>query len=75
MLKYYRAAGVHAARSLRQSAIFLNLHFLNKPELSFSIRDPGTFDAATGDLISEQGISRVTDLVQSLVAWTHRLQQ
>ncbi|KAK9806565.1 hypothetical protein WJX73_001896 [Symbiochloris irregularis] len=62
-------------RVLRLSGIFLNLHFINKPETQFAIRDPGLFDWSTGDLLTEEGNQRVADTVTALVAWTKRLQQ
>ena len=46
-------AGIQSARVLRLSGIFLNLHFINKPEVSFGIRD-GVFDAKTGDVVEKR---------------------
>lgn len=67
--------GIQSNRVLRLSGIFLNLHFINKPEVSFSIGDPANFNRETGELISEQGIERVRQLIDSLAIWTRRLQQ
>ena len=69
------AAGVQSTRVLRLSAIFLNLHFINKPELSISFKDPGHFERETGALVSEDDKKRLQQVVDSLVNWTRRIQQ
>ena len=73
-IAWIHGAGIQARNVLRQSGIFLNLHFLNKPEVSFAIGDPSNFDKETGELISEKGIERMQELLESLAQWTRRLQ-
>jgi chromate reductase len=56
---------------LRQIGIFLNLHFVNKPEVM--IANAGTRFDAEGRLTDEATRGFVRDLVVSLAAWTRRL--
>lgn len=46
------AKGVRSQHHLRQVGVFLDLHFLNKPEIMFSAFD-GTFDS-DGKLVNEE---------------------
>ncbi|PLX87198.1 MAG: NAD(P)H-dependent oxidoreductase [Desulfuromonas sp.] len=66
--------GMGSARSqyhLRQVAVFLNLHLLNKPELFCSAFD-GSFDEH-GDLINEKIQAQVVTQLQALQDWVLRL--
>jgi chromate reductase len=56
---------------LRQSGIFLNMHFVNKPEVMIATA-ASKFDAE-GRLTDETTRGFVRDLLASLAAWTRRL--
>mgnify|MGYP002775696580 CR=1 FL=1 len=58
---------------LRQSGVFLDLHFLNKPELFVrSFEPPMKFDS-DGNLVHEDTRERIKALLLALRAWTLRL--
>lgn len=66
--------GVGTARSqyhLRQVAVFLNLHLLNKPEVLSSAFD-GSYDE-DGNLVSEKVQGLVVAQLEALAAWHKRL--
>lgn len=66
--------GVGTARSqyhLRQVAVFLNLHLLNKPEL-FSSAFDGSYDA-DGNLVNEKLQQKVVEVLAALKEWKNRL--
>lgn len=68
---------LYAARAhyhLRQCAVYVNLHFLNKPELAILRFTPGSkwFDEH-GDLVDEYYIGRLKGVVDSLITWTERV--
>jgi len=56
---------------LRQTAVFLNMHPLNRPEVMVS-RAHERFDAS-GRLTDEEIRARVTSLLSALAEWTRRL--
>ena len=56
---------------LRQSGVFLNMHFVNKPEVMIGTA-ASKFDAE-GRLTDETTRGFVRDLLASLAAWTRRL--
>ncbi|XXG76849.1 hypothetical protein AAC387_Pa08g1124 [Persea americana] len=59
---------------LRQIGVFLDLHFINKPELCiFEFRPPQKFDS-DGNLIDPESKERLKQLLLSLQAFTLRLQ-
>jgi len=59
---------------LRQSAVYVNMFFLNKPELAVRIFEPPTkFDPATGDLVDEETRKRLVEVVAALVAWVKKM--
>ncbi|GJV69021.1 NADPH:quinone oxidoreductase [Tanacetum coccineum] len=60
---------------LRQIGVFLDLHFINKPEFVLNaFQPPAKFDA-DGNLIDPQAKERLKDVLLSLKAFTLRLQQ
>ena len=63
-----------AQYALRQSAVYVNLLFLCKPEVQLLAFQPGNFDMETGDVLSDDYKRRITELVAALAAWTRRLQ-
>ncbi|KAH7285405.1 hypothetical protein KP509_33G026700 [Ceratopteris richardii] len=59
---------------LRQTGVFLDLHFINKPELFVkAFESPAKFDA-DGNLIHEDTRERVKSLLLALQTWTRRIQ-
>ncbi|XP_047342064.1 NADPH:quinone oxidoreductase [Impatiens glandulifera] len=59
---------------LRQSGVFLDLHFINKPELSLNaFQPPAKFDDE-GNLIDEEAKLKLKQVLLSLKAHTLRLQ-
>jgi hypothetical protein len=66
--------GNRAAGHFRDTALFLNLHVLNKPEYSGRIfQNPSPFDLETGDLTNPFDIDLATKVLEGLVAWTARI--
>jgi chromate reductase, NAD(P)H dehydrogenase (quinone) len=69
------SAGVHgtarAQYHLRQIGIFLNMRFVNRPEVFIGAAHT-KFDAA-GNLTDEVAKGLIRDLMAELVAWTRRL--
>eukprot|EP00250_Pteridium_aquilinum_P004816 c15014_g1_i1 orf=223-891(-) len=59
---------------LRQTGVFLDLHFLNKPELFVRSFEPPTKFDAEGNLIHEDTRERIKALLIALQKWTLRLQ-
>ena len=66
--------GLRAQMHARDSLQYLDVHVLNKPELTLNIFD-GTkrFDAASGDLTDAPTQERVKAVVAALVAWAAQL--
>ncbi len=62
---------LRAQYHLRQIMIYLNGHFLNKPEVM--IREAASRFDATGELVDEATRSLIRELVANLAAWTRRL--
>jgi len=58
---------------LRQSMVFLNGHFLNKPEVMIATAQT-KFDA-DGNLTDETAKGLIRQLLENLAAWTRRLKQ
>jgi hypothetical protein len=66
--------GGRAAFHLRQIGVFLDLHFINKPELHVkAYDDPPKFDA-DGNLIHAETRERLRQVLLSLQAFALRLQ-
>jgi chromate reductase len=63
--------GVRAQYHLRQMTLFTNMHVLNKPEVMVG-KVADKFDEQ-GKLIDEHTKEKIEELLQSLVAWTERL--
>jgi len=58
---------------LRQVGVFVNLHFLNKPEVFVkSFEPPQKFDA-DGNLVDEATRAQLGTLSTALVEWTRRI--
>ena len=60
------AGTARAQLALRQSGVFLNLHFVQSPEVC-TPRLSGKFFAENGDLVDEKWIERVQNLVDRLI--------
>ncbi|KAJ9685348.1 hypothetical protein PVL29_017394 [Vitis rotundifolia] len=59
---------------LRQIGVYLDLHFINKPEFFLNaFQPPAKFDAE-GNLIDEDAKARIKEVILSLQAFTRRLQ-
>ncbi|XP_010922202.1 NADPH:quinone oxidoreductase [Elaeis guineensis] len=67
------AGGSRAQYHLRQVGVFLDLHFINKPELFIqAFQPPMKFDS-DGNLIDPETKERLKRVLLSLQAFTHRL--
>jgi chromate reductase, NAD(P)H dehydrogenase (quinone) len=67
--------GGRSSYHLRQVGVFLDIHFLNKPELFvFAFDDPDRFFDADGNLIHAETRERLGKVLLSLQAFTLRLQ-
>lgn len=67
------SGGSRAQYHLRQVGVFLNLHFINKPELFIqAFQPPKKFDN-DGNLIDPETKEKLKNLLLSLLAFTHRL--
>ncbi|RLN18324.1 putative NADPH:quinone oxidoreductase 1 [Panicum miliaceum] len=67
--------GGRSSYHLRQVGVFLDIHFLNKPELFvFAFDDPDRFFDADGNLIHAETRERLGQVLLSLQAFTLRLQ-
>lgn len=58
---------------LRQTFVFLNMHPLNSPEVMVPFA--GEKIDANGRVIDEKTREKIAELLESLVAWTRRLQK
>lgn len=66
--------GRRAQFHLRQIGVFLDLHFINKPEFYLNAhRPPGKFNA-DGDLVDSDTKEQLKEMLLSLQAFTLRLQ-
>jgi chromate reductase len=68
-----RLGTARAQYHLRQTAVFLNMHLLNKPEVMIS-GAAGAFDAS-GRLTDEATRKLIAELLVNLAAWTTRLKR
>ena len=59
---------------LRQIGVFLDLHFINKPEFFINAFQPPAKFNSDGDLIDEDAKNRLKEILLSLKAFTLRLQ-
>ncbi|KAJ7524319.1 hypothetical protein O6H91_17G001900 [Diphasiastrum complanatum] len=65
--------GGRSGYHLRQSGVFLDLHFLNKPELFVrAFEPPAKFDAG-GNLIDAATRERLKEVLIALQAWTKKI--
>jgi chromate reductase len=64
---------MRAQYHLRQVAVFLDMHVLNKPEVF--VRSAGEKVDATGTLTDEATRKVIGDQLLALAAWTRRLQR
>jgi len=68
------AGSSRAHYHLRQSGVFLNIHFLNKPELAVREFEPPTkFNFENGELVDEDTRTRLQGVVDALIAWVKRI--
>ncbi|TKY49676.1 NADPH:quinone oxidoreductase [Spatholobus suberectus] len=59
---------------LRQIGVFLDIHFINKPEFFLNAFQPPPKFNSDGDLIDEEAKNRLKEILLSLKAFTLRLQ-
>jgi len=59
---------------LRQVGVFLDLHFINKPELFVKAFEPPQKFDSEGNLIDDETKERLKQVLLSLQAFTYRLQ-
>ncbi|KAG1338368.1 NADPH:quinone oxidoreductase [Cocos nucifera] len=69
------SGGNRAQYHLRQVGVFLDLHFINKPELFIQAFQPPTKFDGYGNLIDPETKERLKCVLLSLQAFTHRLSQ
>lgn len=62
--------GIKAQYHLRQIGVFLNLHFLNQPEVVIS---SVTDKIKDGKIVDQKTLDKIGELLQALVVWTNRL--
>ena len=67
-----RLGTARAQYHLRQTGVFLDLHFINKPEVMISFAEK-VFDAS-GRLTDEAARKLIAELLVNLADWTRRLQ-
>lgn len=67
-----RLGTARAQYHLRQTGVFLDLHFINKPEVMISFAEK-VFDAS-GHLTDEAARKLIAELLVSLAEWTRRVQ-
>ena len=66
--------GQRSAAHFRDSALFLNLHVMNKPDLSARIyQSPSPFNLESGDLVDEDMRVNAGKVVDALIEWTNRI--
>lgn len=66
--------GQRAAAHFRDSALFLNLHVMNKPDLSARIyQSPSPFNLESGDLVDEDMRVNAGKVLDALIEWTNRI--
>jgi len=67
------AGAIRAHHSLRQSAVYVNIHFMNKPEVGIkAFEAPPKFDWTTGDLIDEETDKRLKEFGDAFIVWVRR---
>ena len=67
--------GARAQYHLRQIGIYLDVHFINKPEFHiFAFQQPPVFNFANGDLISDAIKGQLKEVLVSLYDFTLKLQ-
>lgn len=60
---------------LRQAAVWLDIHFLNKPTIQVKrFAEQGVFDD-DGNLISDKWRDRIREQMKALQQWTQQLQK
>uniref|UniRef100_K4AG05 NAD(P)H dehydrogenase (quinone) n=1 Tax=Setaria italica TaxID=4555 RepID=K4AG05_SETIT len=68
--------GGRSSYQLRQVGVFLDIHFINKPELFvFAFSEPDKFFDGDGNLIHAETRERLKQVLLSLQAFTLRLQR
>lgn len=66
--------GMRAAAHFRDSSLFLNMHVMNKPELTGRIfSSPSPFNLATGDLVGAEELKLCGAVAEGLIEWTKRV--
>ncbi|XP_020203920.1 NADPH:quinone oxidoreductase isoform X1 [Cajanus cajan] len=66
--------GRRAQFHLRQIGVYLDLHFINKPEFYLNAhRPPGKFNTNSGDLVDSETKENLKEMILSLQAFTLRL--
>eukprot|EP01039_Chlorochromonas_danica_P003396 gene3396-3721_t len=68
------AGGLRAQNHLRDIAVFINLHVLNHPTVTFRIFDnPSPFDLSTGELVGQAQKEEIDRFVSAFLPWVHRI--
>jgi NAD(P)H-dependent FMN reductase len=66
--------GLRSQMHLRDIALFINVHFMNSPQLMLKIYEqPGPFDMGTGDLIHAPSLEACDSFMQAFFAWSARI--
>ncbi|KAK4592266.1 hypothetical protein RGQ29_016693 [Quercus rubra] len=68
------SGGKRSQYHLRQIGVFLDLHFINKPEFFLNAREPPTKFDGNGNLVDESVKEKLKEILISLHAFTLRLQ-
>ncbi|XP_054813566.1 NADPH:quinone oxidoreductase-like [Prosopis cineraria] len=68
------AGGAKAQYHLRQVGVFIDLHFINKPEFFLNAFQPPAKFNADGDLLDEEVKNKLKKVLLSLMEFTLRLQ-
>lgn len=68
------SGSLRAQNHFRDIAVFLNLHMLNLPAVTFRIFDnPSPFDLSNGDLIAEPQKEECARFITAFLAWSNRI--
>ncbi|XP_010922198.1 NADPH:quinone oxidoreductase [Elaeis guineensis] len=67
------SGGKQSQYHLRQIGVFLDLHFINKPELFIVVQQPPKKFDSDGNVIDPQTKEQLKQVLLSLQAFTHRL--
>jgi chromate reductase, NAD(P)H dehydrogenase (quinone) len=67
------AGGLRAQNHLRDIAVFLNMHIMNKPSIQFKLFEaPFPFNLETGELTGENQLKQLEEFVPAVMHWINR---